>query len=116
MAEYLEKDSVLNAIRKSSNLYVDQQGMYLSCELISAMPAVDVQPVGRWISVNDRLPEAAYDCLVWYSCDTVFGKSKSWGIAHCSRCDWYTKHLDGDNIVVLYWIPLPEPPKDGDTV
>ena len=74
----------------------------------------DVQPVSQWISVKDRLPDALYDCLVWYSCDTAFGKCKSWGIAHCSRCDWYTKHLDGDNIVVLYWMPCPEPPKDGD--
>lgn len=45
MAEYLERESILNAIRKSSNLYVDQQGINLSCELISAMPAVDVQPI-----------------------------------------------------------------------
>ena len=71
----------------------------------------DVQPVSQWISVDDRLPEADYDCFVWYSCDTAFGKCKSRGIAHCSRCDWYTKHLDGDNIVVLYWMPCPEPPK-----
>lgn len=81
---------------------------------IIGFPAADVQPVERWISVNDRLPDANYDCFVWYSCDTAFGKCKSWGIAHCSRCDWDTKHLDGDNIEVLYWMPLPEPPKDGD--
>ena len=68
------------------------------------------EPV-KWVSVDDRLPEAAYDCFVWYSCDTAYGKCKSWGIAHCSRGDWYTKHLDGDNIVVLCWMPLPEPPK-----
>lgn len=65
-----------------------------------------------WTSVEDKLPEATYDCLVWYSCDTAFGKCKSWGIAHCSRGDWYTKHLDGDNIEVLYWMPMPEPPKE----
>lgn len=47
MAEYLERESILNAIRKSSNLYVDQQGLYLSCELIAEMPAADVQPVVR---------------------------------------------------------------------
>lgn len=81
---------------------------------IDDIRAADVQPVKRWISVNDRLPDANYDCLVWYSCDTAFGKCKSWGIAHCSRCDWDTKHLDGDNIEVLYWMPLPEPPKDGE--
>ena len=67
--------------------------------------------VDRWISVDDGLPEENSDCLVWYRCDTAYGKSESWGIAHCSRGDWYTKHLHGDNIVVLYWHPLPEPPK-----
>ena len=77
---------------------------------IDIMPAADVQPVDRWISVDEALPENDADCLVWYKCDTAFGKSESWGIAHCSRCDWYTKHLNGDNIVVLYWRPLPEPP------
>lgn len=54
MAEYLERESILNAIRKNSDFYVDQQGLYLSCELIAAMPAVDVQPVkrGKWIGVD----------------------------------------------------------------
>ena len=81
---------------------------------LSFIPAADVQPVDRWISVDDKLPDTVDDCLVWYSCDTAFGKSKSVGISFCSRNDWYTKHLNGDNIVVLYWMPLPEPPKDGD--
>lgn len=50
MAEYLEREYILNAIRKNSDLYVDQQGLYLSCELIAAMPAADVQPVktSKW--------------------------------------------------------------------
>ena len=78
------------------------------------IPAADVQPVNQWISVDDKLPDTVDDCLVWYSCDTAFGKSKSVGISFCSRCDWYKKHLNGDNIVVLYWMPLPEPPKDGE--
>ena len=81
-------------------------------QTIKTFPAADVQPVDRWINVENRLPEADYDCLVWYSCDTAFGKSKSWGITHCSRCDWYTKHLNGDNIVVTHWQPLPVPPRD----
>ena len=79
--------------------------------MIDNMPTIEAEPDNGWISVDDRLPDATYDCLVWYSCDTAFGKSKSWGIAHCSRGDWYTKYIDGDNIVVLYWLPLPEPPK-----
>ena len=84
-------------------------------DLETTLEDTDVQPVNQWISVDDKLPDTVYDCLVWYSCDTAFGKSKSVGISFCSRCDWYKKHLNGDNIVVLYWMPLPEPPKDGDT-
>jgi hypothetical protein len=79
--------------------------------MIDNMPIIEAEPDSGWISVDDKLPEESYDCLVWYSCDTPFGKSESVGISFCSRCDWYTKHLDGDNIVVLYWQPLPEPPK-----
>ena len=57
MAEYLERESILNAIRKASNLYVDQQGLYLSCELIAVMPATDVQPArfARWIDLDNRI-------------------------------------------------------------
>lgn len=84
-------------------------------ELENSIESADVQPVNQWISVDDKLPDTVDDCLVWYSCDTAFGKSKSVGISFCSRYDWYKKHLNGDNIVVLYWMPLPEPPKDGDT-
>ena len=118
MAEYIDKNDLREYISgyiKSCNgkpKYTDMDAMVSIISLLEQMPAVDVQPVDRWISVNDRLPEADYDCFVWYSCDTAFGKSKSWGIAHCSRCDWYTKHLDGDNIVVLYWMPCPKPPEE----
>ena len=80
----------------------------------NAITDTDVQPVNQWISVDEKLPDTVDDCLVWYSCDTAFGKSKSVGISFCSRYDWYKKHLNGDNIVVLYWMPLPEPPKDGE--
>lgn len=118
MAEYIEKPDMQYILHIKSNKKVEKRLInYLLEAVVDVFEdtglTADVQPV-KWISVNDRLPEATYDCLVWYSCDTAFGKSKSWGIAHCSRCDWYTKHLDGDNIVVLYWMPLPEPPKDGD--
>lgn len=90
----------------------DSEGVpYINIDCVRAMLAKATQPVDRWISVDEALPENDADCLVWYKCDTAFGKSESWGIANCSRCDWYTKHLHGDNIVVLYWQSMPEPPK-----
>ena len=68
----------------------------------------DVQPV-KWISVKDRLPENCIEVLVYDTdCGIVIG--------------WYDKEI-GDFAAdfispldaVTHWIPLPEPPKDGDT-
>ena len=115
MAEYIEREAVKAEFKK--NFAYGQNENFakwlerVACEIVDKIPVADVQPVVRWISVDEALPENDADCLVWYKCDTAFGKSESWGIAHCSRCDWYTKYLNGDNIVVLYWQPLPEPPE-----
>lgn len=106
----LEDDGIIN-----NNLSMDQiTAIRLAEFAIDELcdKPIDVQPKSQWISVEDRLPEDDGDCLVWYRCDTVFGKSESWGIAPCSRGDWYTKHLHGDNIVVLYWQSMPKPPKE----
>lgn len=136
MTDYIKREAVLQIIDYAKQL-TSEQIIRESCayELLSdtgkacydgimtafdmckrlineAVITADVQPVDRWISAEDRLPEEDGDCLVWYRCDTAFGKSESWGIAHCSRCDWYTKHLHGDNIVVLYWQSMPKPPKE----
>ena len=64
---------------------------------------------GGWISVKDRLPENCIEVLVYDTdCGIVMG--------------WYDKEI-GDFAAdfispldaVTHWIPLPEPPKDGDT-
>ena len=123
MDEYIKRCEAINAIKSlessmpAKDNYAKGYDAALGRALIAvreAPPAADVQPVNQWISVDEKLPDTVDDCLVWYSCDTAFGKSKSVGISFCSRYDWYKKHLNGDNIVVLYWMPLPEPPKDGE--
>ena len=121
MNEYISKEKAIKELREVyENEYPTASGdfdEYASHDVPNVLrniPSADVQPVKQWISVDDKLPDTVDDCLVWYSCDTAFGKSKSVGISFCSRYDWYKKHLNGDNIVVLYWMPLPEPPKDGE--
>jgi hypothetical protein len=77
-------------------------------ERLQNWAAADVQPVDRWISVEDRLPENYIEVLVYDTdCGIVIG--------------WYDKEI-GDFVAefispldaVTHWMPLPEPPKDGD--
>ena len=116
MVEYVSLQAVLDIVMQycpddDGSCTKADRDMREVLDEIEALSTTNVQTVNKWISVDKALPENDADCLVWYKCDTAFGKSESWGIANCSRCDWYTKHLNGDNIVVLYWQPLPEPPK-----
>jgi hypothetical protein len=81
-------------------------------DFIDAIPAADVQPIDRWISVKDRLPDEGQKCLVYRDIDADLKITT--GIWHS---EW--KAFDGlrhgtrleDAIA---WQPLPEPPKDGD--
>lgn len=96
MAEYLERESILNAIRKTSNLYVDQQGLYLSCELITAMPAADVQPVkhGRWIYVGSV---RSWDEIKCSACNSAFSTEDRDLILNWDFCPHCGARMDGAN-------------------
>jgi len=69
----------------------------------------------KWISVKDRLPKDGEDVLVSYKHGRGdmriamsayhHGKSNNYFDEGCC-CNWF------DSCKVLYWMPLPEPPKD----
>ena len=72
--------------------------------------------VSKWISVEDRLPEPEKEVLVWYRYTWGAGfTSYRFGISrwYSNIKRWYEGCLPKD-IDVLYWQPLPEPPKDGE--
>ena len=71
----------------------------------------DVQSVDRWISVINELPKTTKSCLVWYEYDSLWGRFRDYGISWYTGESWYKGFLEGDNIEVQYWQPLPEPPE-----
>ena len=124
MNEYISREDVLKKTKSSISVPVDNEwdcgyntAMAEMQEFIKQLPAADVQPVPQWISVDDRLPESEKEVLVWYR--------YTWGAAPMSYGfginRWYSnakQWRDGcllKGVKVLFWQPLPEPPKDGDT-
>ena len=78
-----------------------------------------------WISVKNRLPEPDVDAL-WCAkyeperVNAIRYTDKKWDM----RIDSFTGHVNhgipevysyGEACIPLYWMPLPAPPKDGDS-
>lgn len=95
------------------------RGMRKALRVIENMPAADVQPVDRWISCKDKMPEDNTLVLFVYVSkngvksvhygyhQTLKGLGSSWAKPSGG---WH--YYDDD---ITHWQPLPEPPKDGDT-
>ena len=72
--------------------------------------------IDSWISVKDRLPESGKEVLVWYrytwgAAPTSYGFGIN--VWHSNTKQWREGCLL-KGVEVLYWQPLPEPPKDGE--
>ena len=108
MAEYIEKETVIANLmeqiekgRDTAECEATELVIKRFAEYISSFPAADVQPVDRWISVKDKLPEEIGYYLVIIGNDMLY----SIDIAEYSEDRWH-KH---DR--VIYWQDLPDYPK-----
>ena len=115
MAEYIEMQDVIKAIQyrvcqgQGNKEHICKRGSCAYCGImdimddIEALPTADLQPVNRWISAEDRLPEECKNVIVIYKGDLFISFRYDYNY-------WYgigRQKID-------YWQPLPEPPKDGD--
>jgi len=77
------------------------------------------QAARRWISVEEELPEDKVDVLITDCFDIAIGYYlagwKTWGTL---ACGYIAESYDGlcsiylDNMIIKYWQPLPELPKE----
>ena len=75
-----------------------------SC-VFNQLPAADVQPIDRWISVEDKMPDVN---TVVIGCDRNNGVGE---ITLMKNGQWYRNGMSWSADSILYWQPLPEPPK-----
>lgn len=115
MNDYISREAALNLIECNDKVchYADERYenvVYATtqtiCKVVAEMPAADAPSVDRWISVEDSLPPDNKPCAV-VTKNNGLGVSRLMGR---NKVEWT---LFGEP--VLYWIPLPIPPKDGDT-
>lgn len=115
MAEYIEREEIMN--RLFTEYATDSKADVF--DLIRSIPAADVQPVNHWISVKDRLPDK-FDYVLCY-CKTTTGEGNEFMFGAFHNDTWWLKTcrtyatLEQPQMRVMYWMPLPEPPKDSDT-
>jgi len=79
---------------------------------------VKIRPVNQWISVKDRLPDK-FDYVLCY-CKTTTGEGNEFMFGAYHNDTWWLKTcrtyatLEQPQMRVMYWMPLPEPPKEGE--
>ena len=122
MAEYISREDVLKKAKSSISVLADNEwdcgyntAMAEMQEFIKQLPFEDVQPVNRWISVDDRLPDK-FDYVLCY-CKTTTGEGNELMFGAYHNDTWWLKTcrtyatLEQPQMRVIYWMPLPEPPK-----
>jgi hypothetical protein len=114
MVEYIEREAALTVFQNvcAVCMALVDKSMCGECSVadtvrkVKSVPAADVQPV-KWIPVTERLPNGNGGYL-------VSGKDKVWVCEFMILGDvggWCNSAM---NPCVKYWMPLPEPPKDGE--
>lgn len=128
MTEYISREDVLKKAKSSISVPADNEwdcgyntAMAEMQEFIKHLTATDVQPVDRWISVDERLPNTDERVLVYiprpdnhYNIEIAYISEGNddypyWVLRDKSQ--FYSTRF----YYISHWQSLPEPPKDGDT-
>lgn len=69
--------------------------------------------MSEWISIDEQIPEVG-ECVLLYAidgnCGVMYARNISDYAASCLERDEHDPAWDA----VTHWMPLPEPPKDGE--
>ena len=123
MAEYIEREEAINAVLScfgvEDSIFSDATVMAIGFKL-KDIPAEDVQPV-KWIPVTERLPEERINPntrdFEYVLCATIWGDVRpfKYGTPIGQKEAHFWNGAGYVDAYVTHWMPIPEPPKDGET-
>ena len=127
MNEYISREKAIKELREvyeqeypTASGDFDEYASHDVPNVLRNMPFTYVQPV-KWISVKDRLPEIGRSVLVAVNINAKLNLPFRTDFTPEIRIGWLDDNGkwglqfdSADRDEILYWQPLPEPPKDGD--
>lgn len=115
MDDSISRQAAIKGLREMAfALYGYDATSVIGCAIIKLQNLPSAQ---RWIPVSERLPEEAYGCLVTVHVDnpfsgeydTIYNEIVGWDGDGWNDSDGWTLPYE-----VVAWMPLPEPPRDGE--
>ena len=114
MDEYISRESVEKYIEAGLNNPDKAKAFgHDAIEILAEvhyMPAADVAPVQKWISVKDRSPEAG-GYVVCIAKRNPFSRFMPM-VAKIEKNGWVNPITEQYISDVSHWMPIPEPPKE----
>ena len=126
MTEYISREAIIKELEEEIEAgdefdeedVLINEGLKIALKDIKNQPSADVQSAPKWISVKDRLPDK-FDNVLCY-CKTTTGEGNEFMFGAYHNDTWWLKTcrtyatLEQPQMRVMYWMPLPKPPKDGE--
>ena len=104
-------------LREKHSALLEQNGKLRDAATDVTRLAAEAAVEREWISVEERLPEDDGDVLAivsGYPTSNITLEDVLVVAAFCEGEGWYIEEYpDWDNPIITYWMPLPEPPKEG---
>lgn len=131
MDEYIERESAYKDFEKCNSENPKWTPSRVKT-LIARQKAADVEPVQKWISVKDRLPEPEQEVILCTREIETYGRHNEkkkiyrniymgyfdgyeWLTFYCHGCEYIfrmNEKFQNETIEVTHWMPSPEPPKE----
>lgn len=107
MSDYISREAALTELQNPELFNVSPRFL----QILRDLPAADVEPVRRWIPCSEKMPNPGERVLA-----TDGGFVGEMYIDNRGRWDRYNVTYIQELMAfdILWWMPLPEPPKEED--